>query len=73
MRRDLAEIVCCPADRKPLTLKVLEEDRHGDVVRGSFTCTHCGFAYPIEEGIPNLLPPEYHADGVREKGGRKNG
>ncbi len=66
VRKDLADIVCCPVDKAELTLKVDEEDEHGDVVRGSFTCTQCGFVYPIEEGIPNLLPPEYHVDEVQE-------
>ncbi len=68
MRRDLADIVCCPADKARLTLRVEEEDAHGEIFRGSFTCSKCGFAYPIEDGIPNLLPPEYHVEGVKEKG-----
>lgn len=67
MRKDLVEIVCCPVHKTPLKLTVGKEDEHGDIVHGSLRCTECRFDYPIEEGIPNLLPPEYHVDGVKEK------
>lgn len=64
MRKDLAAIVCCPEDKAKLTLAIDAEDSHGDVAHGSLTCTECGFVYPIEDGIPNLLPPAYHAGNV---------
>jgi uncharacterized protein YbaR (Trm112 family) len=67
MRRDLVEIVCCPVHKTPLLLTVEEQDAHGDIVEGTLRCRECGFDYPIEEGIPNLLPPEYHVEGVQEK------
>ncbi len=60
MRRDLAEITCCPVHKTALELRVDEEDGHHNVVAGSLRCEACDFDYPIEEGIPNLLPPEYH-------------
>ena len=66
MRKDLVEIVCCPVHKTPLKLTVKEHDEHGDILEGSLRCTACRFDYPIEEGIPNLLPPEYHVDGVKE-------
>ena len=66
MRKDLVEIVCCPVHKTPLALTVKEQDAHGDIVEGTLRCAACGFDYPIEEGIPNLLPPEYHVDGVKE-------
>ncbi len=62
MRKDLAAIVCCPEDRAKLTLVATKRDEHEDVLEGTLTCTQCGFVYPIEAGIPNLLPPEYHLD-----------
>lgn len=65
MHPDLLDILCCPEDKAPLRLHAT--DRDGDEVRaGSLTCTQCGFAYPIEEGIPNLLPQDWHADEVRD-------
>jgi uncharacterized protein YbaR (Trm112 family) len=67
MRKDLVEIVCCPVHKTPLALTVKEQDAHGDIVEGTLRCRECRFDYPIEEGIPNLLPPEYHVDGVKEK------
>jgi uncharacterized protein YbaR (Trm112 family) len=67
MRKDLVEIVCCPVHKTPLALTVKQQDSHGDIVEGTLRCTTCRFDYPIEEGIPNLLPPEYHVDGVKEK------
>ena len=39
-----------------LTLSVDKED--GDeVVEGTLHCAACGERYPIEDTIPNLLPP----------------
>ena len=57
MKEDLMDILCCPLDKQELDLTV--EDRDGDeVVEGRLTCTECGEVYPIEDGIPNLLPPD---------------
>ncbi len=58
MRRDLADILACPADKAPLTLTV-ERGDGDDVVTGSLACAACGAAYPIRDSIPNLLPPGY--------------
>ncbi|HUR62047.1 MAG TPA: methytransferase partner Trm112 [Candidatus Thermoplasmatota archaeon] len=66
MRKDLLEIVCCPVHKSPLVAAVTRQDEAGDILEGTLTCKECRFAYPIEEGIPNLLPPEYHVDQVRE-------
>lgn len=67
MRKDLVQIVCCPVHKTALKLTVAKSDDHGDVVEGTLRCTTCRFDYPIEQGIPNLLPPEYHVDEVKEK------
>ena len=57
MRKDLLDILACPMDKAPLELTVVEEV--GDeVIQGSLKCTQCGEVYPIEDRIPNLLPPE---------------
>lgn len=57
MRKDLVEILACPVDKSPLELKA-EEEIGDEVIRGSLTCSQCGEVYPIEDRIPNLLPPE---------------
>ena len=60
MKKDLMEILACPVCKGELVLAVDEED--GDeVVTGSLFCRQCNETYPIEEYIPNLLPPELRA------------
>jgi uncharacterized protein YbaR (Trm112 family) len=61
MKEDLMDIICCPLDKEELELTVDERDGD-DVIEGTLTCTECGEAYPIEEGIPNLLPPDMRDD-----------
>jgi uncharacterized protein YbaR (Trm112 family) len=58
MRRSLQEIVCCPVCRGDLELVVTAEEDDGEVLEGLFHCGACAVDYPIEDGIPNLLPPE---------------
>lgn len=57
MKRDLMEILCCPVCKGDLTLteKRVEAD---EIVDGELRCAACQVVYPIEEGIPNLLPPD---------------
>ena len=57
MRKDLVDILACPLCKSPLDLTV-EEENGQEVVSGNLTCTKCGERYPIEDRIPNLLPPE---------------
>lgn len=58
MRRDLVDILACPLDKSELRLDVTEEQEDGEVLVGTLTCTRCDEAYPIADGIPNLLPPD---------------
>lgn len=59
MKEDLMEIICCPLDKHELELTVEERDADDEeVIEGELVCTECGEIYPIEEGIPNLLPPD---------------
>jgi len=58
MKESLLDIVVCPLDKADLDLEVDERDDDGNIVAGTLTCTECGEAYPIEESIPNLLPPD---------------
>ena len=60
MRKDIVDILACPMDKSPLELSV-EEANGDEVIQGMLTCTKCGEKYPIEDRIPNLLPPEMQA------------
>ncbi len=52
------DILACPVCKShPLELKVTKEDER-EVLEGTITCPKCGNVYPIEDGIPNMLPPE---------------
>jgi uncharacterized protein YbaR (Trm112 family) len=57
MRRDLMEILCCPVCKGDLTLKVDKEEGE-EIVTGTLHCAHCKVDYPIEDTIPNLIPPK---------------
>jgi uncharacterized protein YbaR (Trm112 family) len=57
MKESLLDIVCCPVDKSELELEDAERDE-GEIVDGRLVCTECGEAYPVEDGIPNLLPPD---------------
>ena len=57
MRHDLMEIIVCPLCKSELTLTVAQE-AEGEIVSGALVCTGCAETYPIEDGIPNLLPPD---------------
>ena len=50
----MLDILACPDDKAALALSAEEED--GEVTSGALTCSECGTVYPIEDGIPNLLP-----------------
>ena len=60
MKRDLMEILACPVCKGSLELDVVEEDEK-EIVKGSLYCKQCSVSYPIEDTIPNLLPPELHS------------
>jgi uncharacterized protein YbaR (Trm112 family) len=62
MERDLMDILRCPDDKGQLELDVDEESDDGEVLEGTLTCTECGETYPIEGGIPNLLPADLQAE-----------
>ena len=56
MKRDLLDILACPMCKSALTLTV-EEENDVEIVRGTLRCESCQEDYPIEDSIPNLLPP----------------
>ncbi|HOS82591.1 MAG TPA: methytransferase partner Trm112 [Methanolinea sp.] len=57
MKRSLLPILCCPVCKGDLTLRVTLEDEK-EIIEGVLQCPACGVDYPIEEGIPDLLPRE---------------
>jgi uncharacterized protein YbaR (Trm112 family) len=57
VKPDLMEILCCPLCKAELQLETRRTDQ-GEIMDGTLTCTQCGTTYPIEDGIPNLLPPD---------------
>lgn len=57
MKESLLDIICCPVDKGELELTVDEKDEE-EILDGTLTCVECGEPYPIEDGIPNLLPPD---------------
>jgi len=57
MKRSLLDILVCPLCKGELTLTVDEEDDK-EIVKGNLHCGACEENYPIENTIPNMLPPE---------------
>ena len=51
------DIICCPLDKHDLELDVEERDDE-EILDGTLVCTECGEQFPIDDGIPNLLPPD---------------
>ena len=56
MKRDLLDILACPLCKGPLALSVEAEDAD-EILSGTLHCQACSENYPIEDSIPNLLPP----------------
>jgi uncharacterized protein YbaR (Trm112 family) len=67
MRQELMEILACPVCKGELSLTVVMME--GDeVITGSLHCPNCNEDYPIEDGIPNLLPPDMRRAMAAEAG-----
>ncbi len=56
MKKSLMDILACPVCKGELELKV-EAEEGDEVVTGSLACHACDETYPIDDSIPNLLPP----------------
>jgi len=68
MRKDIVDILACPMDKSPLELSI-DEANGDEVIQGTLTCSECGEKYPIEDRIPNLLPPEMRAGSSGQQSG----
>ena len=55
MKKDLLEILCCPICKGELEL-IIKKKNNEEITEGKLICKQCNCDYPIEEGIPNLLP-----------------
>jgi uncharacterized protein YbaR (Trm112 family) len=55
MKRSLLAILCCPVCKGELKLAVTRESED-EILEGTLTCAACRVAYPIEDGIPDLIP-----------------
>ena len=56
MKKELMEILACPVCKGELELRVVTEEAD-EVIQGALFCARCDETYPIEDAIPNLLPP----------------
>ncbi len=57
MKRSLLDILACPVCKGDLEL-VVEEENEEEILTGKLICNKCNIEYLIEDGIPNMLPPE---------------
>ena len=55
MKRSLHDILCCPVCKGELVLSVTRESGE-EILEGTLTCAACRVSYPIEDGIPDLIP-----------------
>jgi uncharacterized protein len=57
MKPELLEILCCPVCHGDLALTVKRQEGR-EIIDGTLGCSKCKEIYPIEDGIPDLLPPD---------------
>lgn len=57
MKPDLLQILRCPVCRGELALTVHSKEGT-EIVQGTLACAKCHVDYVIEDGIPDLLPPD---------------
>lgn len=51
----MIDILACPLCKGDLVLEVYLEDE-SEIITGKLICPACDESYPIEDGIPNMLP-----------------
>ena len=57
MKKELMDILACPVCKGELELRVDSEEGN-EVITGALLCHRCAETYPIDDAIPNLLPPD---------------
>ena len=56
----MMEVLACPVCKVGLALQITAQE--GDeITAGTLTCHKCPQEFPVEDGVPNLLPAEYRA------------
>lgn len=56
VREHLLEVLCCPRCQGQLAVTTGACLRKEEIAEGSLACFGCGSSYPIQAGIPRLLP-----------------
>jgi len=57
VKKELMDILACPICKGDLVLDITDEDEK-EIIAGTLYCSGCDEYYPIEDGIPNMLPPD---------------
>lgn len=57
MKERLLKFLACPECKAPLRVDSREQ-RAGEIVSGSLSCTVCGSSFPIRDGIPRFVPSD---------------
>lgn len=57
MKREFSQLLVCSLCKGTLDLRVDMENAQ-EIDSGLFTCQKCRTTYPIEDTIPNMLPPD---------------
>ena len=57
MKRDLLNTLCCPQCKGDLSLRS-ENEIDTNTINGTLSCALCAVDYPIQDGIPILLPQD---------------
>jgi uncharacterized protein YbaR (Trm112 family) len=65
MRPEFVELLGCPSCGGGLALRP-EVESEGHVLEGSLCCASCSAAFPIERGVPRLLPDDRNRSAVRD-------
>ncbi len=65
MRAEFVELLCCPSCGGSLAIHP-EAENEGHVMEGSLRCAGCQATYPIERGVPRLLPDDRNRSAVRD-------
>lgn len=60
MRKELIDILCCPICKGDIIIDI-EQENDKEILKGEFFCNNCNEHYPIDDGIPNMIP-----SGLRE-------
>ena len=59
MRLSTIKKLCCPFDKKDLSLTIITQDLQENVIEGFLLCNECKRIYPIVKSIPIMSPDEY--------------